>query len=479
MDRQLSSTRLCVFTALLAVTLVVSGSGIAAVLPGGPAAVSVDDGSAGVGVVSAQDANGTDDVNETDDANETRTIDDPINETDIDPRFQNVTVPVEDAEPFEPGTTVFVREETVLSMTFAAQPDEIVGSVSISESDSAAVEELSRNRTVHRAVDITVPESATDTPATLQMVVRSLPVANQSNLEVMRYNESAATWQPLNTTTVSNRTWSTDRGASVLLLEAETPGFSMFAVTETGTDGESAGDTETDVEPGGVNETDREDNEQADISPHPDATTVWINDRRPYEPGTTVLIREETVRAITFAADDETVDGIVAVNDSNRSALSTLRNERSVFRAVNITATEPARRTPATLHLLVPALPVEDRNNIEVMRYDETAGSWEALPTETVSKRTWSEDVQASVFRVEAETPGFSTFAMTEAPESDSGSEQQSDPEPESDSEPTDDTSDSESQNDGILFGIGLFEIAIALVVVAGGAGAVFVVRRR
>jgi PGF-pre-PGF domain-containing protein len=206
---------------------------------------------------------------------------------------------------------LFVREETVLSMTFAAQPDEIAGSVSVSESNSPAVEDLSQSRTVHRAVDISVPESATETPATLQMVVESLPVADRENLEVMRYNESGETWEPLNTTVVSNRTWSTDRGASVLLLEADTPGFSTFAVTETGSG--SAGDS-TSADSGDVNETDPEDNERADISPHPDATTVWINDRRPYEPGTTVLIQEETVRAITFAADKESIRGIVAVN---------------------------------------------------------------------------------------------------------------------------------------------------------------------
>ena len=474
MDRQLSSSRLCVFTALLTVALVVSGTGIAAVLPAGPTGGPVDGGSAGVGVVSAQASDGTDTANGTDSgANETRSADEPIDKTDIDPRFENVTVPVEDAEPFEPGTTVFVREETVLSMTFAAQADEIDGSVSVSESDSPAVVDLSQNRAVHRAVDVTVPESATDTAATLQLVVRSLPVDNRENLEVMRYNESAAAWQPLNTTVVSNRTWSTDRGASVLLLEAETPGFSTFAVTETGTASGATGDPGTgDSE---VNETDPEDNEQADISPHPDATTVWINDRRPYTYGTTVLISQETVREITFAADDETIRGIVAVNDSNLSAVSTLRNERSVIKAVDITATEPARQTPATLHLMVRALAVDDRNDLEVMRYDETDGSWQALPTETDPKRTWSEDHQASVFRVDAETSGFSTFAVTEVPDS----EPQPDPEPQSDSGAADDTSDSESRDNGIVFGIGLFELAIALAVVAGGAGAVFVVRRR
>jgi len=476
MDRPVSSTRLCVFTVLFAVALVVSGSGLAAVFSAGPDGVSVDGGSTGVGIVSAQDANETDsdDTNETDtgDANETRSADNPINETDIDPRFQNVTVPVEDAEPFDPGTTVFVREETVLSMTFAAEQSAIAGDVSVSESNSSAVDDLSRNRTVHRAVDITVPETATETPTTLQLVVRSLPVQNRSNLEVMRYNSSGETWQPLNTTVVSNRTWSTDRGASVLLLEAETPGFSTFAVTETGTDGESTTDATTGTD-GEVNETDSEDNDQEDFSPHPDATTVWINDRRPYDPGTTVLIREETVRSITFAADEEDIRGIVAVNDSTHPAIDELREERSVFRAVNITATKPARGTPATLHLMVRALPVEDRNDIEVMRYDDEVDSWEALSTETVSKRTWSEEHQASVFRVDAETDGFSAFAVTEAPEP----EPEPDPEPEP--EPTDD-SETESEDDGgLLFGVGLFEIGILLVVVAGGAGAVFVVRRR
>lgn len=479
MDRPVSGTRLYIFTALLAVVLVVSGSGIAAVLPAGPAAITADGGFAGVGVVSAQDATETDtnDTNETDtgEATETRSPEDPINETDIDPRFQNVTVPVEDAEPFNSGTTVFVREETVLSMTFAAEQADIAGDISVSESNSPAVDALSRNRTVHRAVDITVPETATETVTTLQLVVRALPVADRSNLEVMRYNQSAGTWQSLETRVVSNRTWSTDRGASVLLLEAETSGFSTFAVTETGGDSESPTDSETGADADEVNETDRTDIEQVDISPHPDATTVWINDRRPYEYGTTVLINEETVRSITFAANKESIRGIVAVNDSNLSAVSELREERSVIRAVEITATEPARQTPATLHLMVPALPVEDRNDIEVMRYDDEAESWHALRTETVSDRIWSNDLRASVFRVDAETAGFSTFAVTEAPES----EPEPEPEPESESEPTDGSATEGDDDGGLLFGVGLFEIGILLVVIAGGVGAVLVVRRR
>lgn len=484
MDRLVSNTRICIFTTVLVVAVVVSGAGLATVVP---AAVSTggEAQTGAVGVVSAQESNETT-------SNETASNETPSNETlsdgtssngtfdeaTVDPRFENVTVPVEDAEPFEFGTTVYVREQTVLSMRFAADQAEIAGNVSISERSSPAVDRLAANRTVHRAVDITVPENATRTTTTMQMVVRALPVINRSNLEVMRYNEETRSWEPLQTAVVSDRKWSEEHGASVLLLETETPGFSTFAVTEPADSTPGADPTlETDSEE--VNETENETNDEADITPHPDATTIWINDRRPYEAGTTVLVNEETVRAITFADTEEAISGIVAVNNSTSPRVDELRSERSVVRAVNITATENASRTPATLHLMVRALAVEDRNDIEIMRYNEETAAWEPLETETVSDRIWSQDHQASVFRVEAETPGFSTFAVTEAPE-ETQSTSQSNSQSSSDSTTTQSSTDPEGEADsGLLFGFGLFEIAIVALVVVGGAGAVFVVRRR
>jgi hypothetical protein len=456
--------------------LVVSGSGLAAVLPAGPVDASTDGGgpSAGVGVASAQTANETTDTNET------------TNTTSVDPGYQNVTVPIEDTRPFAFGTTVLVREETVLSMTFEVPPEEISGNVSVSNSTSPAVAALAANRSVHRAVDVTVPETATETAATMQLVVRALPVENRENLEVMRYDEATETWQPLETAVISERRWSSDRGASVLLLETKTPGFSTFAVTESSSSGnettnETANETTNETanvsdivaDSEGPNETDSSTINESDFNPHPAATTVWINDRRPYTDGTTVEIQEETVEAITFAAPKGDIRGYVAVNDSTSTAVDTLGGDRTLLRAVNITATKAASETPATLHLTVRALPFEDGGVPEVLRYNEDTDSWEPLETRIVSERFWSESHGASMFRVDAETPGFSTFAVTEAPET---TNTQPEPEP----EPADDSSSTESTDDsGLLFGFGLFEIAIVALVIAGGGGAVFVVRRR
>lgn len=456
MDRLLPG--LLIFICLL--VAVGTASGVGAALPVDSTAPSV---SAAV----------TGDETESDDHNATNTSD-AANVTDVDPTFENVTVPIEDAEPFEFGTTVVVQEQTLMSMTLRADEADIQGNVSVRESQTDAVDTLAETRTVHDAIDVTVPENATDVPATLRLVVRAHPVADRDNLEVMRYSNGE--WEPLETTVASNRTWSNDRGASVLLVEAETPGFSTFAVTETdGEETDADAEEEVDSEAEQVDEDEIEADNQTTFVPPPEAEVFRISDRRPFEFGTHVHIHEETVREITFSADNDEIEGFVAINESNSSAVDELEAERSVVRAFNITATENASQTPAVLHLAVRAIAVDSREDTEVMRYDSDAGSWEPLQTDVVSQRYWSEDHQATVFDVEAETPGFSMFAVTEQPEEPEPEESQSDPEPESEQ-----LADDESTDDGgLLFGFGFLEIGVVVVVVLGGLGAVAVVRRR
>jgi len=406
------------------------------------------------------------------DNNESANASDVANVTDVDPTFENVTVPISDAEPFEFGTTVVVQEETLMSMTFRADESDIEGNVSVRENQSPTLETLSEDRTLHNAIDVTVPDSATDVSTTLRLVVAAQPVDDRENLEVMRHTDRE--WEPLETEVVSNRIWSSDRGASVMLLEAETSGFSTFAVTET-----TETETDEDAEAEEVGQEELETDNKTAFVPPLEADVYRISDRRPFEFGTHVHIHEETVRAITFQDD---VEGYVAINASNSSAVSELRDERPVIRALNITATENASQTPATLHLSVRATALENRDDVEMMRYNADDESWEPLETEVVSDRYWSTDHDASVFDVEAETPGFSTFAVTEASDavaedSDENSDNETDDGPESEPEelPEEDSDDS----DGLLFGFGFLEIVIVLVVLAGGAGAIAVVRRR
>jgi PGF-CTERM protein/PGF-pre-PGF domain-containing protein len=143
-----------------------------------------------------------------------------------------VTVTVSDERLYDPGTTVSVGEETVTRMTFNADEGDIPGEITVEESQSTAVDPLREEVTVHRAVNITVPPFARETSTTMELAVRAADVDNPENLAVTRYNDETETWEPLETAVVSERIWSADRRASVFLLEAETPGFSTFAVIE-------------------------------------------------------------------------------------------------------------------------------------------------------------------------------------------------------------------------------------------------------
>lgn len=451
MDRLVSGS--VIFTCLL--VLCVGATGVGAALSTGSAPVS--ESVSTPSVATAVSTNGDEPTNATN----------STNVTDVDPTFTNVTVPVEDAEPFEFGTTVVVREKTLQSMVFQADESDIPGNVSVRESQLDAVDGLAENRTVHDAIDLTVPDSAVDVPTTLRLVVHAHPVDNHENLEVVRYNDGS--WEPLETTVASNRTWSSDRDASVLLIEAETPGFSTFAVTETD-DSETQTEVETETQP--INETDIEPETETTFMPPAGADIYRITDRKPFEFGTHMHIHEETIREITFNAENDKIEGYVAINESNSTAVTELRDERSVIRAINITATENASRTSATLHATVRAIDVDSRDDVELMRYDADQESWDELQTEVVSERFWSADHSASVFRVDAKTPGFSTFAVTQRPV-DSEPE---DPEPDPESEQqADDTPD----DSGLLFGFGFLQLAVVVVVIIGGFGAAAIVRRR
>ncbi len=453
MDRPVSLT--VIFVCLL-MLVVAAGSGIGT-------ALTADSTTESVSTALAVDNESA----ENDSSNESEAT----NVTAVDPTFENVTVPIEDAEPFEFGTTVVVQEETLLSLSFQADESDIAGNMSVHESHAGAVDALADNRTVHDTIDITVPANASEVPATLRLVINANPVETRENLEVLRHTDGD--WEPLETTVVSNRTWSSDRGASVLLVEADTPGFSTFAVTESNestTEFESDAEAVNESDAEAVNETELEEDNETAFIPDPGANVYRINDRQPFEAGTYVPINQETVRAITFHSETE---GYVAVNDVNSTAVEELREERPVIRTVSISATENASRTAATLHLAVRAIEADSREAVEVMRYDAEEGAWESLETEVTSNRYWSEDHSASVFDIETETPGFSTFAVTQQPEKPDSEPDDTEPEPE------EQLPEESADDGGLLFGFGLIQIVVGVVVVLGGLGTVAIVRRR
>jgi PGF-CTERM protein len=81
-------------------------------------------------------------------------------------------------------------------------------------------------REVRTAIEITVPEDLRDEPATIRVSVDADEIeTSPEQVVIERYDAEADTWTELETTPV-------ETGGDVVELEAETPGFSLFAVTE-------------------------------------------------------------------------------------------------------------------------------------------------------------------------------------------------------------------------------------------------------
>ncbi|ELZ96984.1 hypothetical protein C440_04383 [Haloferax mucosum ATCC BAA-1512] len=77
-------------------------------------------------------------------------------------------------------------------------------------------------------VKITVPKSARDDPSTLKFSVRQSKLdeldLSASDLEVQRFNDDTGDWESIDTRVVND-------GDDTVVLEADTPGFSYFAIT--------------------------------------------------------------------------------------------------------------------------------------------------------------------------------------------------------------------------------------------------------
>lgn len=104
----------------------------------------------------------------------------------------------------------------------------ISGAVRVAELDREPERTGSVPGTMGSVKQIEVPENATETGATIRLSIDAERLeaidADPSELRVNRFNDSAGEWQELSTEIVNqtdNRT----------ILEAETPGFSIFAVS--------------------------------------------------------------------------------------------------------------------------------------------------------------------------------------------------------------------------------------------------------
>lgn len=156
------------------------------------------------------------------------------------------TAPLDDEAPDEDGLLVTFEDVPVESITFSNG----------SATGNVTVEQLSRvplylplpDGTVIEVVSIDPPETEADSPATLEIRVDASDLedadASPEDLTVVHYDEDEGAWATLETRMI-------ETGDGAVVVAAETPGFSVFAVTAqqqeepTPTPTETAGPTPT------------------------------------------------------------------------------------------------------------------------------------------------------------------------------------------------------------------------------------------
>jgi PGF-pre-PGF domain-containing protein/PGF-CTERM protein len=131
-----------------------------------------------------------------------------------------------DEEPDEPGLRVGFRNVSVSNITFSNES--ATGNVSVDDLTRVPHDISQPGGEVVQTSRITVPETQRNESATVQLRVNGTRLRNLNasaeDLVISRYNETAEKWEDLNTSVTASSNES-------VLLEAETPGFSLFAVT--------------------------------------------------------------------------------------------------------------------------------------------------------------------------------------------------------------------------------------------------------
>ncbi|WP_178917785.1 PGF-pre-PGF domain-containing protein [Natronomonas gomsonensis] len=138
----------------------------------------------------------------------------------------NETRQLADEAPDQPGLRVGFRNVSVTNITFSNES--ATGNVSVEDLTRVPRNITQPNGSVVQSTQITVPESERNRSATVQMRVNASQLAefnaSAEELVITRYNDTSEEWEDLNTSVISSDDES-------VLLEAETPGFSLFAVT--------------------------------------------------------------------------------------------------------------------------------------------------------------------------------------------------------------------------------------------------------
>ena len=301
------------------------------------------------------------------------------------------------------GTTVSVSAVSTL-------PDTQEQSRSALQSD---IDGVDGGDTVVSALDIDPGSSLADTNASLQFTIARTSIADPENLVVARF--TGTEYEPLPVTVVES-------DGTDVTLEAQTPGFSLFAIVETdgpsptvgtggsggggGAGGGGGGGGGAGGGGGGGGGAGGGGGGGGGAGISTDVSSGRpVDGVGPYTLRPSGSISEVTV---TF---DQPANGVIRASEVSGFPAEAPRFGGQVLAAVDIQA--PSEAGPSTVRLSIPRSSVDDAgvlpSDLQIAHYEQDRGRIEPLSTAVVSAN--SQTVVLS-----AETPGFSVFAVVTQP---------------------------------------------------------------
>jgi len=251
--------------------------------------------------------------------------------------------------------------------------------------------------------DYEVPEEAADTPATIELEIPEDRLEEvgldedelESRLVALREEPDGDGYDPVTIVDI-------DTDGSGATVTIETPGFSTFIL---GGSSPTSGGSGGDGGGGGI------------VSGVPGASvtagqSVTIGDSRPTAPGTTVTFGQTEVDAITFSAEDVRGTASVARLERVPSSAPPFDPSRPVAAVFEIEVPDERADEPATIEIELETEPLDEAGlaaeDVAVLRaLEEEYGE---LETDV--------EVDGDTATITAETPGFSTFVVTDSTES-------------------------------------------------------------
>lgn len=172
------------------------------------------------------------------------------------------TAAVVDEAPDESGVRISFQNTTTRVVTLSNETAD--GEISVADRSGPPEGASVPAGSMIATVEITVPPAQRNTSATVELAVDSEAVSDPEQLTVERYDVKEDTWTRLATTV-------TEQTDSTITVTAETPGFSVFAVTETDDSSDSENSTATP-------DTNRTDGGPETSTPPPDEDVLTPSD---------------------------------------------------------------------------------------------------------------------------------------------------------------------------------------------------------